>query len=130
MLSRTEEHYPKGPHSPSAQAPQPPLVREASLSFRRLTTQAEIEKFCATSKEQSGANIPLEYLCNQGVVYAAYQNSEMVGGWALVNKSPIRILEILPQNALFYDEVQKELQSENIVELNALWLKREIGKLA
>lgn len=95
------------------------------MEVRRLQEPAELEAFREAYKEMSGGAPPLEYL-HQAKVYGAFDNSRLIGGYAVNTQPPWRYIGVLPEEERPY--WQEALVGRRVVEITCLWAADEVRR--
>lgn len=98
------------------------------LSYKILTTDEEFQEYARLGNPLYNIEIPFEYF-RRGKILAFFKDSRMVGGAALITEGPFRSLAIIPDEIKANSGVNS-IPPHQIVEVNAVWLSKEISALA
>lgn len=94
------------------------------LEFRKIDTEAEVERYVENWENYSGVRLPLDYANNSEVV-GAFLHGKLVGGYMLVTRPEFRSLMFVP------DEIKAShsfFQNDKfeMMEVNGLWVGTRI----
>jgi len=94
------------------------MCYKAAMEFVRIESQDQLEKYVAYTAEHLGIQFTLAYF-KKSKVFACYNNSEIVAGFAIVLDTPFRVLSSIPE-ASRCEKYNHILTSS--VEVTGLWI--------
>ncbi len=88
------------------------------MNIKTLTATEDLEKFRSTAAEYIDVLLPLEYLQRSKVVVCTTCDGSYCGGYMIVQKGPLRVLNSIPKE----DYAKLTVNLDNVAEITGLWL--------
>lgn len=92
----------------------------------KLNSASEISEFKKRYEKISGLEIPESFLIDSKI-YAFQKDKEIVGGFILSNKRPLRTLQIFTKNKILRSKINS-LDPSSILEVCCFWIEKKYRK--
>lgn len=90
---------------------------------RALNSETELNEFVDHAEKWIGIRFPLEYLRDNRVMALFDETGAMRGGYALIDRGQLRVVQSLPESAT--QDLFEQFDRDSLFELTALWLDRK-----
>ena len=97
------------------------------ISYERPWSAEVLRTFVDRFNQRSGGRVPLSYFEESMVNLAVTPDREVVGGYALRLRAPLRGLLVLPRE--WREALERSYPETDLVEVNGVWLSEEVPPL-